>query len=128
MRKSAYSGKNENIGASRSLEPTTVEGDADQQRDDALGDGLDVVQRVCVMRHDTKRCPSAHVLAGEVLLVNEHSMPDDDNTMRIGFRELGKTRAGRAVRCGWSPCSAGGETGQPSDMAAGASQPTTAPL
>jgi hypothetical protein len=35
------------------LEPTTVEGDANQQHDDALGDGLDVVQRVCAMSHDT---------------------------------------------------------------------------
>src|SRR5580700_11455903 len=78
------------------LEPTTVEGNTDQQRDDALGDGLDVVQRVCVMRHDTNRCPSAHVVAGEVLFVNEHPMPDDDDAMRVGFRELGKARADRA--------------------------------
>src|SRR5271169_5206495 len=69
------------------LEPTAVEGDADQERDVALGDGLDVVQCVCVMRHDANRCPSARVFAGEVLLVNEHSMPDDDNAMRLRSRQ-----------------------------------------
>jgi hypothetical protein len=109
------------------LEPTTVEGDAVQQRDDALGDGLDVVQRVRVMRHDPKRSPSAHVVANEVLFVNEHPMPDDDNAMRIGSRQLGKTRANTQISRGSSLCCAGGETGQPSDMAAGALQSADVP-
>lgn len=105
------------------LKPTTVEGDADQQRDHALGDGLDVVQRVCVMRHDTNRCPSARVVTGEILFVDEHPMPDDDNAMRVGSCQLGKTWTGRAdISCGSRPCAAGGETGQPSDMAAGMPQ------
>jgi hypothetical protein len=70
-------------------EPTTIEGDADQQCDDALGDGRDVVQRVRFMRHDL----SVHVFAGEVLLVNERAMPDDNHTVGSSFRSFGKTRS-----------------------------------
>src|SRR3984893_15811630 len=48
----------------RSIALANATGQPQYERDDALGDGLDVVQCVCVMRHDTNRCPSAHVVAG----------------------------------------------------------------
>src|SRR5437762_8470521 len=78
------------------LEPTTVERDAGQQRNDALGNRFHVVQGIRVMRYDEQRCRSVPVVPGEVLLVDEHPISDDDNPVRIGSRQLGKAGAGSA--------------------------------
>src|ERR1051326_8077612 len=69
-------------------EPTTVERDAGQQCDDALGDGRDVVRRVRVIPPGV----SIHI-AGEVLLVNNRAMPDDNHAVGSSFRSFGKARS-----------------------------------
>src|SRR5438067_13699445 len=78
------------------LEQTSVERDADQQRDNALGDGFHVVQSVRVMRRDAYPRRSPHVVPIEVLLVHEYATPADNNAMRIGSFQFGETRTGRA--------------------------------
>src|SRR5204863_7911602 len=78
------------------LEQTSVERDADQQRDNALGNGFHVVQRVRVMRRDAYPRRSPHVVPIEVLLVDERPTPSDNNAMRIGSFQFGEARADSA--------------------------------
>src|SRR5947208_16681308 len=89
-------GKEREDGGIEVLEQTSVERDADQQRDNALGNGFHVVQSVSVMWHEECRRRSAHVVPIEILLVDERPTSDDDSAMRIGSRQLGKARADSA--------------------------------
>jgi hypothetical protein len=67
------------------LDPAPVEGDADQEPGHALGDRAQIVHDTGVEGDAPERPAPLLVLAREVVLVDEHAVPDNEDSMNIGL-------------------------------------------
>ena len=63
-----------------------VDGDPDQQGDDALGDGSHVMQHVWAVRGVTQRLPPPLVGTGEIFLEHQPIVLDDHDTVHVVLR------------------------------------------